>query len=76
VVAGPNGGNAIADLVDDTGTLVARDSRQGADGHVTIEEVDIAVTDSCGAEAHFDFAWSGRVEHYLLDNERLADTVE
>lgn len=55
VVAGLHGCDALADRIDDAGTLVSSDAG-ATERDVAFEEVNVAVADGCGAETDLDFA--------------------
>ena len=66
--------NALADLLDDAGSLVPVHGGQlAAPG--ALHERDIAVTDGAGGEAHRDLTRAGRAQLDLLDTQRLVERM-
>ena len=66
-VAGCDRGHALADLLDDSGALVAEQDRERQSPAARLDHVQVAVADPAGLDAHLHLARPGRIERDLLD---------
>ena len=66
-VAGRERGHALADLLDDAGALVAEQDRERQSPAARLDDVQVAVADPAGLDAHLHLARPGRIERDLLD---------
>ena len=72
---GVNSPGLQADLLDDPRRLVAEDGGRG-EGVEAVDEVQVAVADAGGDDAHEHLAARGLVDVDVLDRERLIGPVE
>jgi hypothetical protein len=67
MVAGNDMSNAGADGLDDSGTLVAEDDRDG-EGDRAIDDGQVAVAQTCGGHGDPHLAWSGITDFQVVDH--------